>query len=158
MAGKVKKKKAKRRIPKKRPAKKRSIKKRVVKKRTTKKRVVKRRVAKRRIVKKRPAKKRPIKKRPIKKKVAKSLVKKAKENVIGVVSHYFPRVRAAAIKLKAPLSLGDSIRIKGHTTDFIQVVNSLQIERQAIAVGKKGQEVGILVGSRVRGRDVVYRI
>ncbi|MBL7130798.1 MAG: hypothetical protein ISS45_05295 [Candidatus Omnitrophica bacterium] len=143
MVGKIKKKTAKRRIVKKRVVKKRSIKKRVVKKRLIKKRVVKRRIAK---------------KRPTKKRVPKSPVKKTKENIIGVVSHYFPRVRAAAIKLKAPLRLGDSIRIKGHTTDFIQVVNSLQIDRQVIAASKRGQEVGILVDSRVRGRDIVYRI
>ena len=77
---------------------------------------------------------------------------------MGEVTHYFPHVRAAAIKLKAPLSLGDNVGIKGHTTDFSQAVNSLQIDRQPIATGKKGQEVGLLVVSRVRRRDAVYKI
>ncbi|MBM3245330.1 MAG: translation elongation factor-like protein [Candidatus Omnitrophica bacterium] len=80
-----------------------------------------------------------------------------KENVIGLITHYFPKVRAAVIKLKAPLSVGDSIKIKGHTTDFTQVISSMQIDRVPITNAKKGDEIGLLVNSRVRQHDKVCK-
>ena len=84
-------------------------------------------------------------------------VKKPKEKIIGVVTHYFPQVRAAVVKLKAPLSVGDKIKFKGHTTDFIQAITSMQIDRTPINSAKKGQEIGLLVDSRVRQHDVAYK-
>ena len=108
--------------------------------------------------KKRPAKRRITKKRVVKKKVRrKPVIKKPKEKIIGVVTHYFPHVQAAVIKLKAPLSVGDTVRIKGHTTDFTQTVNSLQIDRVPITKGKRGQEIGLSVNSRVRDKDIAYK-
>lgn len=100
-----------------------------------------------------------IKKKPIKKN-KKGIVKpkKIKEKNIGEITHYFPQVRAAVIKLKAPLSIADTIKIKGYTTDFTQDVESMQIDRVPIDSAKKGQEIGLLVNSRVRRHDVVYRI
>ena len=113
-----------------------------------KKRVKRRAAKKKRVIKKRVVKKRIAGRRPI---------KKPKVKIVGVVTHYFPRVKAAVIKLKVPLSLGESVRIKGHTTDFTQTVNSLQVNCQPITKGKKGQEIGLLVGSRVRRKDLVYQ-
>lgn len=103
-------------------------------------------------------KERRVKKKPIKEKISRKPAKKRKENIIGIVSHYFPRVKAAAIKLKSPLNLEDNIRIKGHTTDFSQTVNSIQIEHQPITKTKRGQEIGLLVDSRVRRGDIVYKV
>jgi len=98
-------------------------------------------------------------KRPVKKKaVKKALRKKAKENIIGTVTHYFPKVRAGVIKLKAPLAVGDVIKIKGHTTDFTQPVKSMQIDHVALDNAKKGDEIGLLVDSRVRRHDAVYKV
>ncbi|MDI6759152.1 MAG: hypothetical protein QMD94_05730, partial [Candidatus Omnitrophota bacterium] len=82
----------------------------------------------------------------------------AAKNIIGIVTHYFPKVRAAVIKLKAPLATGDTIKIKGSTTDFIQSVTSIQDEHIAINSAKKGQEIGLLADSRVREHDIVYKI
>lgn len=78
---------------------------------------------------------------------------------IGEVTHYFPHVKAAAVMLlKDGLKVGDGIYIKGHTTDFKETVKSLQLDRVPIDEGKKGQEIGLLVKSRVRQGDSVYRI
>jgi putative protease len=77
---------------------------------------------------------------------------------IGEITHYFPHVNAGVIKLQKPLSLGETIYIKGHTTDFKQKVESLQIERAPVQTGKPQDEVGILVKKRVRAGDLVYRI
>jgi hypothetical protein len=92
--------------------------------------------------------------KPRKKKI---ISKKPKEKVIGKVIHYFPHVMAAVVKLKTELALGENIRIKGHTTDFSQAVTSMQIDHVPIQKGKKGQEIGLLVDSRVRRRDTVYK-
>lgn len=131
-----------------------ALKKKKGKKKVAKKRVIKRKPAKRKVSKKIIIKKRPVKKQAKKKAPA---AKKIKENSIGIVTHYFPQVRAAVIKLKAPLSMGDTVKIKGHTTDFKQKVASMQIDRVPITVAKKGQEIGLLVDSRVRQHDLVYK-
>lgn len=108
---------------------------------------------------KRKTAKRIIKRKPVKKRTKKKVVvKEKKEKIIGVVTHYFPKVRAGVIKLKAPLKIGNTIKIKGHTTDFTQTVASMQIEHVPINQAKKGQEIGLLVDSRVRGNDTVYKV
>lgn len=78
---------------------------------------------------------------------------------IGEVTHYFPHVNAAAVKLlKSGLKVGDSVYIKGHTTDFKEKVLSIQLDHATIPEGEKGQEIGLLVKSRVRQGDKVYKI
>jgi len=96
------------------------------------------------------AKKKIIKKRPV--------AKKKEGTLIGVITHYFPHVQAAVIKLKGPLGKGDTVKIKGHTTDLTQIVTSIQIDRVDIETAKKGDEIGLQVSSRVRQQDKVYRI
>lgn len=78
---------------------------------------------------------------------------------IGEVTHYFPHVNAAAVKLmKSGLKVGDQIYLKGHTTDFKEKVESIQLDHTTIQEGRKGQEIGLLVKSRVRIGDSVYRV
>jgi hypothetical protein len=118
--------------------------------------------------KKKPVAKKTVKKavkkavrKPVKKafkKTVKKAVKKAgAEKKIGTITHYFPKVRAAVIKLKSPLAVGETIRIKGHTTDFSQTISSMQIDHVAITKAKKGDEIGLLVESRVRRHDAVSK-
>lgn len=103
---------------------------------------------------KRVAKKKPAAKR-------KTITKKAVKNegnLIGIVTHYFPHVEAAVIKLKGPLSMGETVKIKGHTSDFTQTVTSMQIDRVSISSAKKDDEIGLQVISQVRQGDKVYRL
>lgn len=102
-------------------------------------------------------KKAPRKPQPRKAKQAKAKAGQIKAAVIGKVTHYFPHVNAAVLKLKLPLKIGDTIQIKGHTTDIKETVTSMQIDRAPITVGKKGDEIGLLVASRVRAGDKVYK-
>jgi len=105
---------------------------------------------------KRVAKRKAVK--PKSKKVKKQALELSLEKV-GEITHYFPHVKAAAIMLlKDGFKVGDKIYIKGHTTDFKETVRSLQLDRTDIAEGKKGQEIGLLVKSRVRQGDSVYRM
>ena len=118
----------------------------------------KKRMLKKKTLKKRIVKKKALKKVLRKKRVAKTpRIKKPKENIIGKVTHYFPKVMAAVIKLKGSLTTGDLVKIKGHTTDFKQSVTSMQIDHVPVDQAKKGQEIGLLVDSRVRQHDIVYK-
>lgn len=112
---------------------------------------------KRQTPRRKKAVKRPLK-RPVKKKPASRAAKKPKEVVIGKVTHYFPHVSAAVVKMKQGLNVGDTIKIKGHTTDLTQKVVSMQIDRVPIDSAKKGQEIGLMVESRVRQHDLVYKV
>lgn len=113
------------------------------------------------------AAKRPKTKKTVSRKVTrakKPKVKTAKSpeinlEKIGEVTHYFPHVKAAAIMvLKTSIKTGDQIYIKGHTTDFKEKIVSMQIDHVPVQEGKKGDEIGLLVKSRVRIGDSVYRI
>jgi len=83
----------------------------------------------------------------------------SEENLVevGHVSHFFTKINVAVIELGAPLAVGDTILIKGPTTDFEQVVGSMQIEHENIERAKAGQSIGLKVEQRVRERDIVYK-
>lgn len=81
-----------------------------------------------------------------------------KEEKIGVVSHYFNHAGVATVILDASLSLGDTIHIKGHVTDFSQTVDSIQIEHKSVTGARKGEDVGIRVKEHAREHDVVYKV
>ncbi len=118
----------------------------------------KKKSAKKTVKKNKPAKQRkPAPKKPAKSKPAKKAVSR-ESGLIGKITHYFPHVNAAVVKLKASLCVGDVIRIKGHTTDFNETVTSIQIDRSPLNAAKKGDEIGLLVSSRTRAGDKVYKI
>lgn len=116
----------------------------------------------RKMLKKKAPQKKIVKKSTLKPQAQKAKPAKAKKGqikaaVIGKVTHYFPHVQAAVVKLKLPLKAGDNIQIKGHTTDLKETVASMQINRTPITEAKKGDEIGLLVTSRVRAGDTVYK-
>lgn len=86
----------------------------------------------------------------------KKAVKNKGPRVLAQVEHFFGKISVAAFKLKAPLKVGDVILIKGHKTDFMQKVESIQIEHESVMEAKKGAEVGIKVKHKVRESDKVY--
>jgi len=81
------------------------------------------------------------------------------EEEIGKISDYFRKIGVAAIEItQGTLSVGDTIRIKGHTTDFTQVVESMQVEHQNVQTAKAGDSIGIKVKDHVRDHDEVYKV
>ena len=81
------------------------------------------------------------------------------EEMIGKISHYFSKVGVAVIELeKGSLKVGDTIHITGHTTDFTQVINSIEIENQKVDEVNPGDSFGIKVDDKVREHDVVYKV
>lgn len=81
------------------------------------------------------------------------------EERVGEVATYFAKVGVAGIQIQeGTLSLGESIHIKGYTTDFTQIVDSMQLENQAIDKAFPGQLVGLRVKEPVRKKDAVFKV
>ncbi|HDN17770.1 MAG TPA: hypothetical protein ENF41_01810 [Candidatus Bathyarchaeota archaeon] len=81
------------------------------------------------------------------------------EEEIGVVTHYFTKIGVAVVKIeRGSLKVGDKIHIRGHTTDFTQLVESMQVEHEPIQEATPGQSIGLKVVERVREGDKVYKI
>ena len=81
------------------------------------------------------------------------------EEEIGVIDHYFSKIGVAIIELtQGELNTGDTIHIKGATTDFTQKVDSMQMEHEEIDQARKGDSVGLKVADHVRKHDKVYKV
>jgi transcription antitermination factor NusG len=81
-----------------------------------------------------------------------------KEQQVGVVTHYFGGAGVAGVTLSGKVSVGDTLRFHGHTTDFTQTLESMQIEHESVDKAKAKDEIGIKVGDRVRINDKVYKV
>ncbi|HOW97621.1 MAG TPA: translation elongation factor-like protein [Kiritimatiellia bacterium] len=77
---------------------------------------------------------------------------------IGTITHYFGHLNVAAIKLTASLAVGDTLRIRGHTSDLTVTVDSIQIEHKSVQKAAQGDNVGITVPGHVREHDKVYKV
>jgi len=80
------------------------------------------------------------------------------EEKVGEVVKFFGKISVAAITLSGTLKVGETIRFIGHTTDFSQKLDSMQIENQSVETAKAGDDIGIKVSDRVRPGDSVYRV
>jgi translation elongation factor EF-1alpha len=78
---------------------------------------------------------------------------------VGVIVKFFAKPSVAAVQVKdGTIKKGDMLRYKGHTTDFTQEVDSMEIENQPIEKAVPGDLVGIKVKERVRENDIVYQV
>ena len=75
---------------------------------------------------------------------------------IGKVVHYFGKISVAVVELESDLKIGDSVHFEGAHTDFDQVVESMQVEHEAVEQGSAGDEVAIKVKERVRTGDTLH--
>lgn len=104
------------------------------------------------------AKKKTTKRKVVaKKKVVKKSAKKGKApKAIGVITHFFGKIKVAIVRAKRVLKVGEMVRFLGATTNFTMKIASMQYEHESVKQAKKGQEVGIKVGKRVREGDQLY--
>lgn len=80
------------------------------------------------------------------------------EKEIGIVTHYFGHINVIIIQLQDTLKIGDTIRVKGHTSDFTQKVDSMQIEHVSVTEAKSADAVGIKIEQKSHPKDKVFKI
>lgn len=81
------------------------------------------------------------------------------EEAIGTVTHYYSHLGVAVVQInKGTLRSGDTIRLKGHTTDFTQQIESMEYEHQHVDLASPGQSVGLKVIDHTREHDILYRL
>ena len=79
------------------------------------------------------------------------------EKKIGKVIHYYDKIMVAVVKLSGKLSVGDSIKVARGEQEGESVVESMQVEHEAVKSGKKGEEVAIKLSAPAKAGAVVYK-
>ncbi len=81
------------------------------------------------------------------------------EQLIGTVTHYFGKAQVAGIEItEGELHVGDTIHVIGHTSDFTQQIESMQIDRAPVETAGVGDQIGVRVAEHAREHDKVYRV
>jgi putative protease len=81
------------------------------------------------------------------------------EKKLGKVTHYFGKISVAIIELTDDiLSVGETIHVKGHTSDFTQKVDSMQIEHKIVEKAEIGLSIGLKVIAHAHENDEVYKV
>ena len=81
-----------------------------------------------------------------------------REERVGTVTHYYTHLGVAAVHLDGPLRVGDTIHVKGHSSDFTQRVDSMQLEHRTVDKAGEGESVGIKLVEHGREHDAVYKL
>ncbi len=77
----------------------------------------------------------------------------------GHIAHYFSNINVGILEMtKGELSVRDTIHIKGHTTDFYQIIESIQVDYSPVESVKSGELVGLKVDNPVREKDLVFKV
>jgi putative protease len=80
------------------------------------------------------------------------------EKEIGKITHYYGNIAVGIIELADTLAVGETIHIKGHSEDFNQTVDSMQIEHANVSEAKAGDSIGIKVIQKVHPGDTVFKV
>ena len=77
---------------------------------------------------------------------------------IGWVTHYYNHINVAVLKLTEGLKLGDKIHIRGHTTNLVERVASMEVNHHPVEWVKSGEDVAIKVNEPVHEHDIVFLV
>jgi putative protease len=81
------------------------------------------------------------------------------EQKIGTVIHYWGKAGVAGLRItEGELRVGDTIHVKGHTSDFTQSVESMQVEGAQVEVARSGDDIGVKVVEHAREHDEVFKV
>jgi len=81
------------------------------------------------------------------------------EMEIGFVEHFWGHLSVAGIKItNGTLKLGETIHVKGHTTDFTETIQNMQIDNKDITEAKAGDDIGVKMVGKCREHDKVYKL
>jgi len=84
----------------------------------------------------------------------------SQEQRIGVVTHYYSHLSVATMRLEpgTTLHVGDVVHIHGHTTDFTQKVESLEVDRAPVSEVGPNDDFGLKVIEHAREHDAVFKL
>jgi putative protease len=77
---------------------------------------------------------------------------------VGEITHVFPKISVAVVKVTGVIKIGDQIEVKGPSTDYQQEITSMQIDRKDIEEANDGEEIGLKVEEPVRKGDKIFLI
>jgi putative protease len=77
---------------------------------------------------------------------------------IGKITHFYNHLSVGIIELSDTLKIGDTIHVKGHSEDFTQTIDSIQIEHANVSEAKAGDVIGLKVAQKVHPHDKVYKV
>jgi len=78
---------------------------------------------------------------------------------VGEVVKFFAKPSVAAVKIvSGELHLGDRVKFTGHTTDFEEVIESMEINNQKVEKAVAGDYIGIKTSDRVRPGDEMLKV
>ncbi|HOO39846.1 MAG TPA: hypothetical protein PK425_04525 [Syntrophales bacterium] len=81
------------------------------------------------------------------------------EEKIGEVVKFFSKPSVAAIKITdGELTVGETVKFTGHTTDFSETVESMEVNNKKIEKAVAGDLIGLKVKDRVREGDEVFKV
>ena len=80
------------------------------------------------------------------------------EILAGKITHYYNRIGVAVVVLTSEIKTGDTIHILGHTSDFTQIVSSLEIDHKKVLSIQAGLEAALKVAEPVRSGDELYKV
>jgi len=81
------------------------------------------------------------------------------EKKIGEVMKFFSKPSVAAVKItEGEISVGDSMKFSGHTTDFTDVIESMEVDNKSVQKAVAGDFIGVKVSDRVRPGDEVFKV
>ena len=83
----------------------------------------------------------------------------SKEVKVGEIVKYFAKPSVAAIKVtNGEIVLGDELHYKGASTDFSEVIETMEVDNKSVLKALPGMLLGIKVNERVRPKDIVFKV
>ncbi len=81
------------------------------------------------------------------------------EERVGSIIKFFEKTSVAAVKLDfSDLAVGDTIHIKGTSTDFTQKVETMEFDHQPVQKAARGQFTGVKLSQPAKPFDLVYKV
>jgi len=80
------------------------------------------------------------------------------EKEIGKITHHYGHISVGIIQLSDTLKIGDTIHVQGHSEDFSQTIDSMQIEHANVSEAKAGDFIGIKITQKVHPGDKVFKV
>lgn len=80
-----------------------------------------------------------------------------KPKPVGTIIHYYDKIGVGVIRLDGTLKVGDTIKLRRGDQEFIQTVDSMQMEHENVDKAGKGQEVGMKLNEKTKEGALVFK-